>query len=439
MTSTMTMTSTSTSTSTNLSEGDAVDCDVLVVGGGAAGLGAALGAARHGARVALLERDGFLGGMATAGKVGTVCGLYLGGGGPARYVCGGFVRDFAEQLVRASRSSPVRLEPGLHVLPYDPEQFERLAGALARQARTIELRLDGTLTAVRAEGRRLVGAEARIGGRQISFRFAMLVDCTGEAAALQLAGAPRDEEIADLSAAIHFILDGVEADLNLFSERLALRRTVARAVREGRLPAACANFSIGPSAPGAKGGICLKLALPNPSLAGRKSMTEMRELEIMGRDLAKTLCGLLSAEAPAFRRARLAGRSPRVGLRGGPRLVGRATLGEADVLAGRKCADGIARGAWPIEVWNNRDQPELTFVPEGDSYEIPLDCLIARDFDNVLAAGRGFSATGRAMASARVIATALATGWAAGVTAAFQAGGQAHGRATQWLRNNEKP
>ena len=101
-----------------------IDCDVLVVGGGAAGIAAAVAAARSGSRTVLLESYGFLGGLATAGMVGTVCGIYHRSvAGDVRYVCGGFPREWTERLAEACSSQPVEVLDGLYALPYDPWAF----------------------------------------------------------------------------------------------------------------------------------------------------------------------------------------------------------------------------------------------------------------------------------------------------------------------------
>jgi hypothetical protein len=76
----------------------------------------------------------------------------------------------------------------------------------------------------------------------------------------------------------------------------------------------------------------------------------------------------------------------------------------------------------------------MTFFPENDFYEIPLDCLRAEALDNVFTAGRSLSATPLAQASARVIGTALATGWAAGTAAAFFAAGRSTEAAIEQIR-----
>src|SRR5215472_2745234 len=90
-------------------------CDVLVIGGGAAGIAAATAAGRAGARTVLLERYGFLGGLASAAWVGTICGLYLRDttGPEAVPVGGGFPQEFAARLQAVSGAKPLRADSGL--------------------------------------------------------------------------------------------------------------------------------------------------------------------------------------------------------------------------------------------------------------------------------------------------------------------------------------
>ncbi len=88
-----------------------------------------------------------------------------------------------------------------------------------------------------------------------------------------------------------------------------------------------------------------------------------------------------------------------------------------------------------MERWGRRPQPDMIYFKEGSYYDISLDCLRPVELDNVLVAGRCFSAEAGAMSSARVIGTALATGWAAGTLAAFQAKGRPASEAVDLIRN----
>ena len=118
-----------------------ISCDVLVIGGGAAGIAAATAAGRAGAQVVLLERYGFLGGLATTAQVGTICGLYLRDttGAEATPVAGGFAQEFAARLQNAAGTKPLRvMDPGLWVLPYFPPDFARVADAVVGESKNVK-------------------------------------------------------------------------------------------------------------------------------------------------------------------------------------------------------------------------------------------------------------------------------------------------------------
>jgi succinate dehydrogenase/fumarate reductase flavoprotein subunit len=122
---------------------------------------------------------------------------------------------------------------------------------------------------------------------------------------------------------------------------------------------------------------------------------------------------------PGFARAFVSHTAAQVGVRESRRLVGRYELTRDDILCGRRFPDAVARACWPIELWEpGRLGPTYEYLEDGQSYDIPLRSLQARDIDNLFAAGRCVSATHDALGSARVIGTCLATGDAAGRRAA---------------------
>jgi hypothetical protein len=417
------------------------DCDVLVVGGGAAGIAAGVAAARtlatlrpaDSARVLLLEKYGFLGGLATAGMVGTLCGTYLREeGNAARFLCDGFVREWTERLAKACSSAPLHLFEGLRVLPYDAWAFQHLADELVRETPGLDLALHGTLCSVEAERGRVVEARALVWDRAVVLRPTVVVDCTGEATVVALAGGHVEDLASSQAVSAIFCMEGVETAFQGEPGRLSLLRDIARGIDDGRLPPACGRVSVVPANwRAAEGRICLKLTLPERAEADWNRMTQ---LELRARQLVEELRHFLVTTCPAFRHARLSHAAAQVGLRLGRRAKGRAVLTETDVLTCKKSAEGVARGAWPIEDWGQDGRAQLTYPPAADYYEIPMGCLLADGFDNVFVAGRCISASERALASARVIGTALGTGWAAGTAAAFRAARRPLSLAIQQVR-----
>jgi len=413
-----------------------ITCDVLVIGGGAAGVAAATAAGRAGVRVVLLERYGFLGGLATAAQVGTICGLYLRDttGADATPVGGGMAQEFALRLQRATDTKPIRvMDTGLWVLPYSPPAFARVADAVVSEAGDVTLVLHATVAEAQAEASRLSQVRALAWNEPLLFHPNAVVDCTGEATAAALCGANAENGGADQAPALVFVLENVDpglAELGL----LEVRRELRRAVESGALSAICERLSLVPGT-GAHGRLAFKLTLL-PAAPDRALWQQVTDWERESRALLEPLRQFLVKNVPSCRNARLDSVAPQLGVRSGRRILGRARLADEDVLGARKSPSGIARGCWPMERWTKSPRPEMTYFSERDYYDIPLDCLRPVELDNVFVAGRCFSATTGAMTSARVIGTALATGWAAGTAAAFQAAGRSLDDAVTTIRRS---
>jgi hypothetical protein len=410
-------------------------CDVLVIGGGAAGVAAATAAGRAGAKVVMLERYGFLGGLATTAQVGTICGLYLRDttGAEAMPVAGGFPNEFAARLQSAGGTKPLSVDQGLWVLPYSPSDFARVADAIVGESGNIKLILHATVAEAREEHSRMNSVCALAWNEPLNFSPKAVVDCTGEATAAALAGAKSENGATDQAPALVFVLENVDPGL---AERglLEVRRALRRAVQDGFLPEICERLALVPGT-GANGRLALKLSLlpANPDHALWQQVTDW---ERESRALLKPLHRFLVENVAAFRNARLDSVAPQLGVRSGHRILGRVRLVDDDVLNVRKSPQGIARGCWPMERWGKSPRPEMNYFAERDFYDIPLDCLRPVELENVFVAGRCLSTETGAMTSARVIGTALATGWAAGTAAAFQAGGRSLNDAVAQIQKN---
>jgi hypothetical protein len=203
--------------------------------------------------------------------------------------------------------------------------------------------------------------------------------------------------------------------------RVSLLRTLVAAERDGRLPEGAANLTLGPSPqPGEMIG---KLALDTIGAGAldRRDVLTAAEQECRRRVLAVTE---FLKTLPPFGRAFVSHVATQVGVRESRRVLGRYQLTRDDVLSGRTFDDAVARGGWPIELWQEgRLGATYEYLEEGQTYDIPLRSLRARDVDNLFVAGRCMSATHEALGSARVIGTCLATGYAVGVVAARTAAG----------------
>jgi len=410
-----------------------LNCDVLVIGGGAAGIAAATAAGRAEAKTILLERYGFLGGLATTAQVGTICGLYLRDtpGAEAVPVAGGFPNEFAARLQTAGSTKPLRVDRGLWALPYSPPDFARVADSFVRETNNAKLILHATVGVVRAENSKVISVRALAWNEPVEIFPQAVVDCTGEATAAALAGANSENGATDQAPALVFILENVDPAL---AQRglLEVRRELRRAVEAGSLPAICERLALVPGT-GANGRLALKLSLL-PAHPDRALWQQVTDWERESRALLAPLCRFLIENVATFRNARLNSVAPQLGVRSGRRILGRARLADAAVLKVQKSPHGIARGCWPMERWSSSPKPEMNYFAERDFYDIPLDCLCPAELENVFVAGRCLSAETGAMTSARVIGTALATGWAAGTAAAFQAAGKSSDEAVAIIR-----
>lgn len=399
--------------------------DVVVVGGGAAGLAAAVAAGSAGARTALVERYGFLGGMATAGMVSTICGLYHGSSSAVPEPLNeGFAETFARRLATMPGcQKPVR-RGRTFVLPYTPFAFACLADELVASAPQVDVYLHAYLVGVETGSGRIEALRIATWERTVELRVTVVADTSGDGVIARHAGAAT--ETAPLSdrqlPSLVFVLQQVDTDALGTGPRVALLRTLVAAERDGLVPKGASNLTLGPSPQ--PGEVIGKLALGGVTddLSEQRDFLTAAEQEGRRRVLAVTE---FLKTLPAFERAFVSHVAAQVGVRESRRVIGRYQLTREDVLSGRKFDDGVARASWPIELWEEgRLGATYEYLGDGQTYDIPLRSLQARDVENLLVAGRCMSATHEALGSARVIGTCLATGEAVGLAAARMAGGR---------------
>jgi hypothetical protein len=268
------------------------------------GVAAATAAGRAGAKVVLLERYGFLGGLATTAQVGTICGLYhrdRTAGSDATPVCRRIFQMSSHCVLQiAGGTKPLRVDQGLWVLPYSPPDVARsVADAVVGESGNVKLILHATVAEARAENARMNSVRALAWNEPLDFSPEAVVDCTGEATAAALAGANSENGATDQAPALVFVLENVDpglAERGLLEVRRELR--VAR-IQDGALPALCERLSLIPGT-GANGRLALKLSLlpANPDHALWQQVTDW---ERESRALLKPLHRFLVENVAAFR------------------------------------------------------------------------------------------------------------------------------------------
>ena len=421
----------------------AADTDVLVVGGGPAGIGAALGAAQAGARVVLAERYGFLGGNATAALVMPLMSFHTAtptkekkgattllptDHGPGEAIIAGALKTLLERLVKAGGAIEPSLETG-YVVPFDPEWFKLIALELLDEA-GVQFVFHAFASGVLGKDGRVEGAIFETKSGPLAVRARVTIDCSGDGDVAVQAGAPSEVGRADgLVQPMTLMFRVVEFQRRNFEAYVAqnpkqwrgvhgLWDLVREASQAGdlRLPREDILFFATPHE---------EEVSVNSTRVTRVLGTDVWDLsyaEWASRKQMRQIAEFLRRYVPGFEQSYVAQSGVQVGVRETRRVLGDYQLTADDVLAARKFDDAIARGAYPIDIHNPTGTGTvLKRLPPGEAYDIPLRCLMPRSTDGLLVAGRCISGTHEAHSSYRVMPIVMATGQAAGVCGALAA------------------
>lgn len=397
------------------------DYGVAVIGGGPAGIAAALAAAGCGADVLLVERERTLGGNVSQALVHTICGLFHPSNSRDPTLAhAGVPRAFLETLVRSGAAGATDWAGQAGFVAIDPAAFAAEALALCDRSGRIERWNGATLTRLTLSGSsaELCVDRGREGSRVV--HAWTVIDTTGDANAAALARAATEAASPDQLQHASFIVrvDGVDNDACDSIERARATLQVARAARLGRIPESASSVLLRPGVQHRS--LFLTLNLPKPS-SGRFDPLDALTLEHTRREAqadAEVLLGFLATERPCFAGARVGAWPARIGVRETRRVRGRARLEEEELLHGRRRDDEACVSTWPVELWQERER--LTFRPVAGPASVPLGCLVADHPSRRLAmAGRCVSASHEALGALRVIGTSMATGEAAGAACAL--------------------
>lgn len=383
--------------------------DIVIVGGGSAGVAAASAAAKSGQSVYLIERLDYLGGKATAAEVGTICGLYkFSKNTPSQYIVKGFARDFAEELKQRSNADPLHNINGLHYLPYQIEDYKQQCIDLLKK-NEVEILFKTEVISATNDNGHIQSIIVKSEEKEISILFKAIVDCSGDSVISQLTELPVIKSETYQAAAQIFTLEGIyesdEAKLGMI-----MMREIQKGISSGMLESFCDRLSI------VQGSIknnrvSFKLGIPVPVTHQKNNLQELR---IKSQEIIEGLVKFLKQHANAFKTAQLHHIADEVGIRVGIRPQGKYVLNGEDVLHSRKFDHAIANASWPIESWGLDKRVNMKYFELENYYQIPAECLVSLTCDNLFFAGRNISADDEAIASARVMGICFQTGYAAG-------------------------
>jgi hypothetical protein len=379
---------------------------MIVVGAGAAGIAAAISAARSGARVILLEAQPRIGGTVTRAHIHTLAGLYDSAG---ELINQGLAAELEQRLLDADSLTRRRQMGRVWVLNVRPELYGEVVEQWLAEEPRIEVICNAAVAHLEARHERVVELSATTGRGLVRWRPLAVVDATGTAQVVRTLNPDLLAETGPRAAAGWiFRLRGVlPGGLGPFG-RLGATRSVRDAAAAGTLPPECDKAWLDSGLYDDE--LFVKLFIPLGD--DWQDEAQQRAVALRAGKTRDAVVALLR-QLPGFADVRVT-HPGNLGVRDGGGIGGEYRLTKADVLSGRKFPDAACRACWPIEYWDPERGVSLEHLPDGECYEIPLRSLRVAGVTNLWAAGKCLSADKYAQASARVVGTCWAMGDAVG-------------------------
>lgn len=419
------------------------DTDVIVVGGGPAGICASIAAAREGAKVLLVEQGGFCGGMATLGMVGPFMTSYDRKG--ERMIIRGLFEEIVNRMVErgyAIHPSQVRAGTGFsswivlghdHVTPFEPEGLKLVLDDMLEEA--------GVKILYHTQFLRPLMNDSAIEGVEVASKSGLqtiygkvVIDCTGDGDVAARAGVPFEkgnEELGLMQPATMFFhicncdekaMDAdVQANINNFYRKDGInyrsfhwRVSQARENGDWRMN----RVSLGLFRMPKPDEWCVNTSrIMNVDATDNESLTRA---EIEGRRQAEDILKFLRKYVPGCENAKLKSTGSYIGIRESRHIKGDYRLTADDLLSAKVPEDSILLSANSVDVHGRFGPASNEYVPiNGDYYGVPYRSLIAYGVEGLLLAGRCVSADSTAAGAIRVMPPCMAMGQAAGTAAAM--------------------
>ena len=428
----------------------AYDVDILVAGGGCAGVGAAIAGARLGAKTLVVERMFYLGGMMTGGLMSKIA---------LNFRDHGLAREIVRRLDAYQHTHFLEGEPEI---PMDPEAAKLVLDRMVVDEAGAEVLFGTSVTGVVMEGRKIKYALINGLNGEEAVRAKYFIDCTGDGQLAYTAGAEHmlgDADGYSSSPTLMFRVGNVDIELlTTFMECVPILRAheytnykhQVIAPFQNREKIECdyyANFtdfipyikSKIEEYPDlfsewekevllARGILCINQPDPTQVLVNctrikhfkGDSSKEVSEAMLEGRKQCECIFRFMKRFIPGFGKSFLMDTGSLLGIRESRRIKGDYVFTKEDIYSSRKFEDGIVANSGGIEIHKpDGTGSDIREVKKGEYYTVPYRSIIAKDFDNLYMAGRCFSASHEGLSGARQISYCTAIGAAAATAASM--------------------
>ncbi|MDB5859649.1 MAG: hypothetical protein JWQ76_3338 [Ramlibacter sp.] len=395
--------------------------DVVVLGGGPAGVAAAVAAARSGRKTLLVERYGFLGGMGTAAGVTNFCGLHANVEGDIRQVVHGVADQLLERIAGlGGLNEPHSLFGKTVAQAYDTAAYKIAADDLLLSA-GVDILFHALGAGVLMDGARKVTGllvETKSGRQAVLGRA--FVDASGDGDLAAWAGVPYDKGDGHgnmLYPSTMFRLNGIDP-VRAGKAWEVIPQLMLEAEAQHRYKFPRKTPIVRPQKSGIEWRVNLtQLANSEGNAMDGTDARELSEAEVLGRRQIASVSGFLR-EVPGFENSYIVDIAPQVGIRETRRVRGLYQLTESDVLDCASFDDTIGVNGWPLELHMKGDVEFRWTQPGSRGFNhLPYRMIVPQGLDNVWVAGRCASMSHEAQSAARVTGACFVMGEAAGVAA----------------------
>ena len=414
--------------------------DVVVVGGGPAGIAASWSAAKHGAKVLLIERYGFLGGMGTAGGVTNFAGLYGIRQGQMQQVVHGVVDEIFDRLsaVDGLNDPQDGMQGRIRVRSYDMSAYKCVADQMLRDV-GVEILFHAWAAQVHVEDGRIQAlfVETKSGRQTVLAKS--FIDCSGDADVAAFAGVPF--EVGDgLGSGLYpttmFRIAHVDSEQALAAvgefQAINLLMKKVQAEKPGQYQFPREGAILRPQKnPSEWRANVTQIAQANGMAMDATDARQLSQGELEGRQQVGEFFRFLKNEVPGFAKAQITEIAPQVGIRESRRIQGVYALTGHDIVSCASFVDTVGVNAWPMEM-HAQGKIEWRFPekPVGSDQrlynQLPWRMLVPQGIHNLLVAGRCASMTHEGQSAARVSGGCFVMGQAAGTAAAHLSHGESY-------------